>query len=75
MCAFFNEIHPVRVAKIIFDDEIPCGDEIRLDGGRVDFISSDLEFYGIIIERGDKYGRKQTCGYVNRICGQEFEFD
>jgi len=28
------------VGEIIFDDEIPYGDEIRLDGGRVDFISS-----------------------------------
>ena len=27
--------------EIVFDDEIPCGDEIRLDGGRVDFISSE----------------------------------
>jgi hypothetical protein len=28
------------VGEIIFDDEIPFGDEIRLDGGWVDFISS-----------------------------------
>ena len=33
---------PYRVGEIIFDDEIPYGDEIRLDGGRVDFISSAL---------------------------------
>ena len=30
----------LRVGEIIFDDEIPFGDEIRLDGGWVDFISS-----------------------------------
>jgi len=28
------------VGKIIFDDEISCGDEIHLDGGWVDLISS-----------------------------------
>jgi len=28
------------VGEIIFDDEIPYGDEIRLDGGWVDLISS-----------------------------------
>ena len=32
---------PLRVGEIIFDDEIPCGDEIRLDGGWVDLISSE----------------------------------
>ncbi|MBR3919420.1 MAG: hypothetical protein IKJ59_11900 [Clostridia bacterium] len=31
---------PFRMGEIIFDDEIPCGDEIRLDGGWVDLISS-----------------------------------
>lgn len=31
---------PYRVGEIIFDDEIPYGDEIRLDGGWVDLISS-----------------------------------
>ncbi len=31
---------PCRVGEIISDDEIPCGDEIRLDGGWVDLISS-----------------------------------
>jgi len=31
---------PCRVGEIIFDDEIPSGDEIRLDGGWVDLISS-----------------------------------
>ena len=31
---------PFRVGEIIFDDEIPCGDEIRLDVGWVDLISS-----------------------------------
>ena len=31
---------PFRVGEIIFDGEIPCGDEIRLDGGWVDLISS-----------------------------------
>jgi len=31
---------PFRVGEIIFDDEIPCGNEIRLDGGGVDLISS-----------------------------------
>ena len=31
---------PYRVGEIIFDDEIPHGDEIRLDDGRVDLISS-----------------------------------
>ena len=31
---------PFRVGEIIFDSEIPCGDEIRLDGGWVDLISS-----------------------------------
>jgi hypothetical protein len=31
---------PCRVGEIIFDDEIPFGDEIRLDGGWVDLISS-----------------------------------
>ena len=28
------------MGEIIFDDEIPFGDEIRLDGGWVDLISS-----------------------------------
>ncbi len=28
------------MGEIIFDDEISCGDEIRLDGGMVDLISS-----------------------------------
>ena len=37
---FFQLNPPSRVGEIIFDDEIPCGDEIRLDGGRVDLISS-----------------------------------
>ena len=32
---------PYRVGEIIFDYEIPCGDEIRLDGGWVDLISSE----------------------------------
>jgi len=31
---------PFRVGEIIFDGEIPYGDEIRLDGGWVDLISS-----------------------------------
>jgi len=31
---------PYRVGEIIFDDEISYGDEIRLDGGWVDLISS-----------------------------------
>ena len=31
---------PCRVGEIIFDDEIPFGDEIRLNGGWVDLISS-----------------------------------
>ena len=30
----------LRVSEIIFDDEIPFGDEIRLDGGWVDLVSS-----------------------------------
>jgi len=30
----------LRVGEIIFVDEISCGDEIRLDGGRVELISS-----------------------------------
>ena len=34
----FQRNPPFRVGEIIFDDEIPFGDEIRLDGGRVDFI-------------------------------------
>ena len=29
--------------KIVFDDEIPCVDEIRLDAGWVDLISSEAE--------------------------------
>jgi hypothetical protein len=29
------------VGEIIFDDEIPCGDEIRIDAGWVDLISSE----------------------------------
>ena len=33
---------PYRVGEIIFDDEISYGDEIRLDGGWVDLISSAL---------------------------------
>ena len=36
----FQRNPPCRVGEIIFDDEIPFGDEIRLDGGWVDFISS-----------------------------------
>ena len=31
---------PCRVGEIIFDDEIPYRDEIRLNGGWVDLISS-----------------------------------
>jgi len=30
---------PLRVGEIVFDDEIPSGDEIRLDGEWVDLIS------------------------------------
>ena len=33
---------PLRVGEIISADEIPSGDEIRLDGGWVDLISSAL---------------------------------
>ena len=33
---------PFRMDEIISDDEIPYGDEIRLDGGWVDLISSAL---------------------------------
>ena len=36
----FQRNPPFRVGEIIFDDEIPFGDEIRLDAGWVDFISS-----------------------------------
>ena len=32
---------PLRVGEIVCDDEIPCGDEIRLDAGWVDLISSE----------------------------------
>ena len=38
--ASFQLNPPFRVGEIIFDDEIPFGDEIRLDGGWVDLISS-----------------------------------
>jgi len=31
------------VGEIIFDDEIPYGDEIRLDAGWVDLISSEAK--------------------------------
>jgi len=31
------------VGEIIFDDEIPYGDEIRLDGGWVDLISFEAK--------------------------------
>ena len=34
----FQRNPPLRVDEIIFDDEGPCGDEIRLDGGWADFI-------------------------------------
>ena len=34
---------PFQVGEIIFDGEIPCGDEIRLDGGWVDLISSAMQ--------------------------------
>ena len=37
---FFQLNPPCRVGEIIFDDEIPFGGEIRLDGGWVDLISS-----------------------------------
>ena len=42
---------PFRVGEIISDDEIPYGDEIRLDGGRVDLISSALADF-IRVKRG-----------------------
>ena len=35
---------PCRVGEIILDDEIPFGDEIRLDAGWVDLISSKQQF-------------------------------
>ena len=38
--ASFQLNPPFRVGEIIFDGEIPHGDEIRLDGGWVDLISS-----------------------------------
>ena len=38
------------VGEIIFDDEIPCGDEIRLDGGRVDLISSAKQISSAIAD-------------------------
>jgi hypothetical protein len=31
--SFFQLNPPLRVGEIVFDDEIPFGDEIRLDGG------------------------------------------
>ena len=37
---FFQRNPPLRVGEIVFDDEIYSVDEIRLDGGWVDFISS-----------------------------------
>ena len=30
-----------------------------------------LSFYAIMVKRGDDNGRKQACGYVNRICCQK----
>ena len=36
----FQRNPPCRVGEIIFDDEIPCGDKIRPDGGWVDLILS-----------------------------------
>ncbi len=40
LCCSFQLNPPFRVDEIVFDDEISCGDEIRLDGGWVDLISS-----------------------------------
>ena len=37
---FFQRNPPLRVDEIVSDDEIYFVDEIRLDGGWVDFISS-----------------------------------
>jgi hypothetical protein len=37
------------VGEIIFDDEIPFGDEIRIDAGRVDFIKLDFENLPVLL--------------------------
>jgi hypothetical protein len=39
----FSTKSTLRVGEIISDDEIPCGDEIRLDAGWVDLISSEAK--------------------------------
>jgi hypothetical protein len=46
----------LRAGESIFDDEISCGDEIRLGGGRVDLISSAKQISSV--ERG--FHREQS---------------
>ena len=49
---------PFRVGEIIFDDEIPFGDEIRLDAGWVDLISSAQQISSL---------RKQGFHYIMHL--------
>ena len=63
---------PYRVSEIIFDDEIPCGDEIRLDGGWVDFISSGWQISSkqsedFIAHRAISLKTIGICGITNQM--------
>ena len=56
---------PNRVGEIIFDDEIPYGDEIRLDGGWVDLISSEAK-PKISSERSEDFTVHSTISCCNK---------
>ena len=59
MKSFFQLNPPLRVGEIILDDEISCGDEIRLDAGWMDFISSAKQIssveYGFHREQSERF--------------------
>ena len=55
------------MGEIIFDDEIPIGDEIRLDAGWVDLISSERSEDFICVSRFHPCESKDFISLVNQL--------
>ena len=55
--ASFQLNPPWCVGEISYADEISCGDEIRLDGGRVDLISSAKQISSEYPRISSRFGR------------------
>ena len=55
------------MGEIIFDDEIPFGDEIRLDAGWVDLISSERSEDFICVSRFHPCESKDFISLVNQL--------